>query len=102
MDLDKARQICRDVADEAKRWGKHAGFAGYHQQDVLDALIICHKEGLFDLVGEKEARITANKGKGAAEARAKRAQNLLEAARKDLAACEKVIEKLEVRLKKTK
>jgi hypothetical protein len=82
MELEKAQQICRAVAMEAKRWGKHAGFASYHEDDVRQALVTCHESGLFELTGEKEARVLANRQKGAAEARAKRSLDEVEQLRK--------------------
>ena len=82
MELDKARKICMDVAAEAARWGKHAGFASYHEDEVREALVTCHESGLFELEGEKEARVKANRAKGAAEARAKRSLGELDNLRK--------------------
>lgn len=78
MELAKAKTICAEVAAEAKRWGKHAGFASYHVNQVQEALIAIYEAGLFDNVGEREERIAANKNAGAAKARASRAQQMLE------------------------
>jgi hypothetical protein len=89
VELLKAAQICREVAEESKRWGKHAGFAGYHEEDVREAIIEIHKAGLFDLEGERELRIAARKELGAAKARAARAQNIVDDLRKQLKSLEK-------------
>lgn len=78
MTLEQAASICKDVALERIRWGRHAGRAGHRQEDVLDALVAAHEAGLFDSVGEKEARVKANRQKAAAEARATKAQNKVE------------------------
>lgn len=78
MELEKAQRICHEIAREAERWGRHAGFASYHEDEVRRALISCDEAGLFQLVGEKEARVLANRQKGAAEGRAARSQQKVE------------------------
>jgi len=95
MTLEKAAQICADVAKERIRWGRHAGRAGHRESDVLDALRVAHEEGLFDNAGEKVARVKANRQKAAAEARATKAQNQV----KEL---QEKIEKLEAQLADSK
>jgi hypothetical protein len=107
MDLKKAAEICKAIAAEAARWGKHAGFASYHADEVREALITIDEAGLFDLEGEKEARISANKNAGAAKARAVRSQKALELARKQIESLTtmgderiKLIDTLTVRCKK--
>lgn len=84
MDLEKAAKICADVAEDRKRWGRNAGFANYHQSDVLDAMVAVHEAGLFDEIGKHEELVLANRQKGAAEARATRAQHKVEALQDEL------------------
>jgi DNA-binding transcriptional regulator PaaX len=100
MELLKAKQICKDIAVEAKRWGRHAGFAGYHEDDVRHALIKVDSSGLFDLEGEKEARVSANKNAGAAKARAARAQKKVERLEKITKDQQEVIDLLKKRIAK--
>ena len=92
MELSKAQEICNAVAAEAERWGKHAGFASYHPDDVQQALIACKEAGLFDLQGEREARVKANKNAGAAKARAVRAQKKVQELEKKIQDMQKVID----------
>lgn len=69
-DLDKAAEICAQVAADRIRWGKHGGFNQYSEEQVADALVALHNADVFGMQGEKEERIKANRAKGAAEARA--------------------------------
>ena len=85
IDLEKAAAICAEVASHRARWGKHGGFGSYSSDDVLDALVDAHAAGLFDLSGEKEARVKANRRAAAAEARATKAQKRIDYLEKELA-----------------
>jgi hypothetical protein len=83
MNIEKAVEMCRGVAEERIRWGKHAGFGDNSSSEVLDALVCIYESGMLeagDAEKEREKRILANRQKGAAEARAKRAENKLAAA----------------------
>jgi peptide subunit release factor 1 (eRF1) len=100
VNIDTAAGICIAVAAESKRWGKHAGFAGFHEDQVRDALICCHAEGLFSMVEEKKERIKANKNAGAAKARASKAQKEVERLREIVARQQDVIDMQRKRLEK--
>lgn len=69
-ELEKAAAICKQVAEDRARWGKHGGFNMYSEQQVLDALVALGQHDVFDQADERAARIAANRAKGAAEARA--------------------------------
>jgi 5-methylcytosine-specific restriction endonuclease McrBC regulatory subunit McrC len=95
MNLELAKKICEEVGAERKRWGRHAGSAGYREDEVLDALMTVHEEGLFDSKVDKDALTKANRTKGAAEARAKRYKNQLDDANTKIEMLTKALEDAE-------
>ena len=97
-DLLKAAEICTHVAESRKRWGRHAGFGEYTPETVLDALLAIHEAGLFELEGEKDARIASNRAKGAAEARAKKYKDQLDEKTKELRDALRALESMEKHL----
>ena len=84
MDLTKAKEVCAELAELKKRWGRHAGNGQYSDATIREALLCCHEAGLFD-IDEKHADVVlANRQKGAAEARATKYKNELDAAQEKL------------------
>ena len=81
MDEQRARTIISSIAAQVKRWGKHAGFTEFRQEEVLEAIAFVDELGYFELGEERELRIKANRGKAAAEARATKYQKELETLR---------------------
>lgn len=94
MDIAKAKTICADVAEQSARWGKHAGFCQYHLNEIQEALIVMHSAGLFELEGEHEQRVAANRAKGAAEARAKRSLDKQKELERKVKSLEKKVKEL--------
>ena len=82
MELERAKDICRDLAEHKKRWGRHAGNGEYTDETVREALLSCYEYGLFDASVDKDAVTLANRQKGAAEARATRYKAQLDDAHK--------------------
>lgn len=78
MDLEKAALICKTIAEDRTRWGRHAGFTSYAQHEVLDALVAIHDAGLFESVGKHEEVVLANRQRAAAEARASKYKKQLD------------------------
>ena len=89
MDLDKAKQICYDMADMRARWGKHASFNPHSKADVLDALVVIAHEGLFDREDNHDDLVKANRQKGMAEARATKYKKEVDELKKELQELEK-------------
>lgn len=81
MNIDKARKILVEVAEQRKRWGKHSGFGAYSADDALDALLFVYEGGFLDHDDEtvqrlREEKNKANRQTAAANARATRFQSL--------------------------
>jgi hypothetical protein len=77
MNINEARNMVREVAESRQRWGKHAGFGPYHEDDVMDALILVYEGGFLDLdtaaLTEMKEKVTlAHRQAGAAKARAEK------------------------------
>ena len=86
MDLERAKQICNDVAAQRKRWGKHAGFHPHSKASVLDALVLISEQGLFDREDQHDDLVLANRQKGMAEARATKYKKELDELKEQLQA----------------
>lgn len=92
MTLDKAKQICHDIAAGRIRWGKQAGFHPHSKASILDALVLIDQEGLFDREDQHDDLVLANRQKGMAEARATKYKKELDELKKELQALEKAQE----------
>ncbi len=93
--LGQAQQICDHVAKQRKRWGRHAGFGDFSQEQVLDALVALHEEGMFEQLDEALDVAAANRRAGAAEARESKTRKRLENVEAQLTAALARIEELE-------
>jgi len=80
MNIDRAKDMMRSVAGNRKRWGKLGGFGEYHQDDIMEALVLVYEGGYLDfdgtdLLGMKAELTKANRQTAAANARATKFQN---------------------------
>lgn len=92
MDLERAKEICNEVAAQRKRWGRHAGFHPHSDWEVLDALVLISEEGLFDREDQHDDLVLANRQKGMAEARATKYKKELDELKKQLQELDKQAE----------
>lgn len=95
MKLNRAREICRQVAADRVRWGRHGGFNMYSEQQVLDALVELHDADIFDAQDYKEELTKSNRAKGAAEARAVKFKHKMQTLEAKLEAAQERIQELE-------
>ena len=97
-DLAKAQEIVSNVIQARARWGKHAGFDVYSDQEVLDALVVIGNAGFLEAeLGEnlREALTAANRAKGAAEARESKYKGQLAHAHEQIAVLTEALEEAE-------
>lgn len=98
MDFTKAKQLCHDVAEDRKRWGRHGGFNNYSKDEILEALIVIDEMGYFELGDERDQRVSANRARGAAEARAFKYKAQLDDANNNILELTKALEAAEKRI----
>ena len=88
-DISKAKEIVSETAKHRARWGRHAGIPPqFSDEQVLDALVSLQESGLLEVednVDELRSQLaTANRQRGAAEARAKKYKNQLDNANRNI------------------
>ena len=78
MNIEKAREVVLYVVEQRRRWGSKLSAKDFSFDDLLEALVTIYDDSQSNMVAVNEAVVGANKEAGAAKARAKRAQNIVD------------------------